>query len=124
MKLTTFPLTLLPVVVFRCVDVSAFALYPTGKSVRFRLASISLPAQKKRKRKQPPAEPESAMEVPSASLQGLVDAQENVLSDDEVAVMKDVANFEFKPESFIPIGMFDASFLGCMALSPLTLIDL
>lgn len=122
MKLTNFALALLAVI--RDVNVSSFALHPLGKSVGSHLSSLPLPAQKKRKRKQPPVEPESPMGVPSASVQGLVNAQEDVPSDDDAAVIRDVANFEFKPESFIPMGMSDKSYQGCMSLPQLTLIAL
>ncbi len=105
MKLTTFSIALL--VVFQDANVSGFNFHPSGKSMRSHLASLPLSAQKKRKRKQPPGEPVSAMEVPSAPMQGLVKVQEDALSDDDVSLIKDVANFEFKPESFIGMGMSD-----------------
>ncbi|KAI2491849.1 hypothetical protein MHU86_22702 [Fragilaria crotonensis] len=109
MKLTNFSIALL--VVFQDANVSGFNFLPSGESMRSHRASLPLSAQKKRKRKQPPGEPVSAMEVPSAPMQGLVKAQEDALSDDDVSLIKDVANFEFKPESFIGIGVDDASSL-------------
>ena len=64
------------------------------------------------------------MEVPSAPVQGLVNLQEDALSDEDISLMKDVADFEFQPEPFIEMGMSDKYSLGCMSLPRLTLIAL
>jgi hypothetical protein len=70
---------------------------------------IVLQAAKKRKRKQAPGTPGSATESTSASIPGLTDenAEDGALSEDDIAAMKDVANFEFKPDDAIAMGMYD-----------------
>ena len=76
---------------------------------------FALYAMKKRKRKQLPSDAGvgETSTSPTVSSQELVDntTQAGTFSVDELALMKDVANFEFKPESIISMVMYYKSIL-------------
>jgi hypothetical protein len=75
-------------------------------------SSFSLNAMKKRKRKQLPrnSEGETSSTIPPLSSREQVDnpTEDGTFTDDELALMKDIVNFEFKPEALTSIGMYYA----------------
>jgi hypothetical protein len=83
-------------------------------------SSFSLYAMKKRKRKQSPSDAGvgKSSTTPPLSSRESVDktTQESRLTDDELALMKDIVNFEFKPDALISIGMYYTSLLDRILL--------
>jgi hypothetical protein len=100
------------------IGVDAFSSPPRLATVNSPSAtnSFALYAMKKRKRKQPPSDAGvgATSTSPPLSSRELVNntTQAGTLSVDELALMNDVANFEFKPEAFISMGMYYKSLLA------------